>query len=41
MDVMLNNRYMMQWREAALQETRKIDQDEAGEILSVEGVLSS
>ncbi len=39
MDVMLNNPHMQQWREAALQETRILAEDEAGEIVSLAGVL--
>ena len=37
---MLNNPHLQAWREAALEETRVIKEDEAGEILSVVGVLA-
>ena len=37
----LNNAYVQQWREAALDETHRIEQDEAGEILSLVGALDS
>jgi len=36
---MLNNPHVQAWREAALKETRRIAEDEAGEILSLVGVL--
>lgn len=38
---MLNNPYMKVWIDAALKETRIIQEDEAGEILSVAGALSN
>ena len=38
-ETMLNNPHVQVWREAALQETRVIAEDEAGEILSLVGVL--
>ena len=37
---MLNNPHLQAWREAALYETRIIKEDEAGELLSVAGVLA-
>ena len=37
---MLNNPHLQAWREAALNETRIIKEDEAGELLSVAGVLA-
>ncbi|MDN5566108.1 MAG: glutathione S-transferase family protein [Psychrobacter sp.] len=37
---MLNNPHIQQWRDHALQETRIIDEDEAGEICSIVGVLA-
>lgn len=37
---MLNNPQMQVWIESALQETRIIEEDEAGEILSIVGVLA-
>ena len=37
---MLNNPHVQAWQQAALQETQVIEQDEAGEILSIEGILS-
>ncbi|WP_244656481.1 glutathione S-transferase family protein [Psychrobacter cibarius] len=39
-ETMLNNPHLQAWREAALEETRVIKEDEAGEILSVVGVLA-
>ena len=39
-ETMLNNPHIQAWREAALKETRVIKEDEAGEILSVVGVLA-
>lgn len=39
MKVMLNNPHIQSWIEDALQEIRVIEKDEAGEILSFEGVL--
>ena len=39
-ETMLNNPHLQAWREAALKETRVIKEDEAGEILSVVGVLA-
>lgn len=41
MDVMLSNPYIQDWVKNALQETRIIKENEAGEILSLEGVLGS
>ena len=38
-EVMLSNPYMQQWQALALQETQVIADDEAGEIVSVAGVL--
>lgn len=38
-ETMLNNPHIQAWREAALKETRMIEEDEAGEILSLNGVL--
>lgn len=38
---MLNNPHIQQWRGNALQETRIINEDEAGEILSLVGVLAN
>ena len=37
---MLNNPHINAWVQAALQETRIIEEDEAGEIISMTGVLS-
>lgn len=37
---MLNNPHLQAWQEAALNETRIIKEDEAGELLSVAGVLA-
>lgn len=39
MQVMLNNPHIQSWCTDALKETRIIDKDEAGEIISLEGVL--
>ena len=39
-ETILNDPYLQAWREAALEETRVIKEDEAGEILSVVGVLA-
>ena len=39
-ETMLKNPYVQAWREAALKETRVIKEDEAGEILSVVGMLA-
>ena len=36
----LNNPHIQAWQKAALKETRIIEEDEAGEILSVEGILA-
>ena len=36
----LNNPHVQAWQKAALKETRIIEEDEAGEILSVEGILA-
>ena len=36
----LNNPYVQAWQKSALKETRIIEEDEAGEILSVEGILA-
>ena len=36
----LNNSHVQAWQKAALKETRIIEEDEAGEILSVEGILA-
>ena len=36
----LNNPHVQAWQKSALKETRIIEEDEAGEILSVEGVLA-
>ncbi len=38
---MLNNPHIKTWIQAALQETRIIEEDEAGEIVSLSGVLSA
>ncbi|MEZ7503155.1 glutathione S-transferase family protein [Psychrobacter sp. Arc29] len=38
---MLNNQHIKTWIQAALQETRIIKEDEAGEIVSLSGVLSA
>lgn len=38
---MLNNPHIKAWIQAALQETRIIEEDEAGEIVSLSGVLSA
>ena len=38
---MLNNPHIKIWIQAALQETRTIEEDEAGEVLSLSGVLAS
>ena len=38
---MLNNPHIKAWIQAALQETRMIEEDEAGEIVSLSGVLSA
>lgn len=38
-ETMLNNPHIQAWREAALQETRIIEENEAGEILGLVGVL--
>ncbi len=38
---MLNNPHIKAWIQAALQETRIIEEDEAGEILSLVGVLAN
>jgi glutathione S-transferase len=37
---MLSNLHLQAWQEAALNETRIIKEDEAGELLSVAGVLA-
>ena len=37
---LLNNPYVQAWQKSALKETRIIEEDEAGKILSVEGVLA-
>lgn len=37
---MLNNPHVQEWQQAALQEAYVIESDEAGEILSVEGILA-
>ena len=37
---LLNNPHVQAWQKSALKETRIIEEDEAGEILSVEGVLA-
>lgn len=39
-ETMLNNPHLQTWQEAALNETRIIKEDEAGELLSVAGVLA-
>ena len=39
-ETMLNNPHIQAWREAALKETRVIKEDQAGEILSMVGVLA-
>ena len=39
-ETMLSNPHIRAWREAALKETRVIKEDEAGEIISVVGVLA-
>ena len=39
-EMMLNNPHLQTWQEAALNETRIIKEDEAGELLSVAGVLA-
>ncbi|MGP9688331.1 glutathione S-transferase family protein [Psychrobacter sp. AOP22-C1-C5] len=39
-ETMLNNPHMNAWIQAALQETRIIEEDEAGEIISVTGILA-
>ena len=39
-ETMLNNPHLQTWQEAALNETRIIKDDEAGELLSVAGVLA-
>lgn len=36
----LNNPHVQAWQKSALKETRIIEEDEAGEILSVEGILA-
>ncbi|WP_165525555.1 hypothetical protein [Psychrobacter pygoscelis] len=38
-ETILNHPHVQAWREAALQEVRRIEQDEAGEILSLVGAL--
>ena len=38
-ETILNNAHIQQWRDAALDETHRIEQDEAGEILSLLGAL--
>ncbi|MGP4848755.1 hypothetical protein ACTXGQ_31980, partial [Marinobacter sp. 1Y8] len=38
---MLNHPYIQAWQQSALTETRIIEEDEAGEILSVVGVLAN
>jgi len=38
---MLNHPHMQAWQQSALTETRIIKEDEAGEILSVVGVLAN
>ncbi|WP_201595724.1 glutathione S-transferase family protein [Psychrobacter vallis] len=38
---MLNHPHMQAWQKSALQETRIIEEDEAGEILSIIGVLAN
>lgn len=37
---MLNNSHVQAWQNSAFQETRIIEEDEAGKILSVEGILA-
>ena len=37
---LLNNPHVQAWQKSALKETRIIEEDEAGEILSVEGILA-
>lgn len=37
---MLNNSHVQAWQQAALQEAYVIESDEAGEILSIEGILA-
>jgi glutathione S-transferase len=39
-ETMLNNPHIQAWREAALKETRIIEEDEAGEMLSLIGSLA-
>ena len=38
---MLNHPHMRAWQQSALEETRVIEEDEAGEIVSLSGVLAS
>ena len=38
---MLNNPHIKAWIQAALQETRMIEEDEAGEVVSLSGILSA
>lgn len=38
-ETMLNNPHIQAWIDSALKETRVIKEDEAGEILSLNGVL--
>ncbi|WP_435979140.1 glutathione S-transferase family protein [Psychrobacter sp. DM4] len=39
-ETMLNNRHIQSWIDSALKETRVIKEDEAGEIVSIVGVLA-
>jgi glutathione S-transferase len=38
---MLNHPHIQAWQQSALTETRIIEEDEAGEIISIAGILAS